>query len=59
MGPHASDLISEGVLAITNELDVDAVINTIHAHPTLSESFSEAAAGLKGEAIHIAPLKSD
>lgn len=57
MGPHASDLIHEGVLAITNKLDVDAVINTIHAHPTLSESFSEAVAGLKGEAIHIAPLR--
>lgn len=57
MGPHASDLIHEGVLAITNKLGVDAVINTIHAHPTLSESFSEAAAGLKGEAIHIAPLR--
>lgn len=57
MGPHASDLIHEGVLAIANKLDVDAVINTIHAHPTLSESFSEAVAGLKGEAIHIAPLR--
>lgn len=57
IGPHASDLIHEGTLAINKELNVDDIKNTIHAHPTLSEAFVEAVLGLKGEAIHVAPRK--
>jgi dihydrolipoamide dehydrogenase len=55
MGPHASDLIHEGALAITKKMNVTDIANTIHAHPTLGEAFSEAVLGLKGEAIHMAP----
>ncbi len=55
MGPHASDLIHEGALAINNKLSVEDIKGTVHAHPTLSEAFYEAALGLKKEAIHIAP----
>ncbi|MDW7660820.1 MAG: dihydrolipoyl dehydrogenase [Bacillota bacterium] len=58
MGPHASDLIHEGALAITSGLKVDDIANTIHAHPTLGEAFAEATMGLKGEAIHMAPIKT-
>lgn len=57
MGPHASDLIHEAVLAINNNIKIDDIITTIHAHPTLSEAFLEAVMGLKGEAIHQMPLK--
>ncbi|WP_461206261.1 dihydrolipoyl dehydrogenase [Clostridium sp. DL1XJH146] len=57
MGPHASDLIHEGTLAITKELKIDDIINTVHAHPTLAESFTEAVMGLKGQAIHMVPPK--
>jgi dihydrolipoamide dehydrogenase len=57
MGPHASDLIHEGTLAIQNNLSIEDIKNTIHAHPTLSEAFSEAVMGLAGEAIHMAPIK--
>ncbi|EKE22711.1 MAG: hypothetical protein ACD_6C00748G0002 [uncultured bacterium] len=57
MGPHASDLIHEGALAITSKLHVDDIAGTIHAHPTLGEAFAEATMGLKGEAIHMAPIK--
>ncbi|OGO79238.1 MAG: dihydrolipoyl dehydrogenase [Clostridiales bacterium GWB2_37_7] len=53
MGPHASDLIHEGTLAVSTKLKIDAIKNTIHAHPTLSEAFHEAVCGLKGEAIHM------
>ena len=53
MGPHASDLIHEGALAISAELKADKVKHTIHAHPTLAESFSESVMGLSGEAIHM------
>lgn len=57
MGPHASDLIHEATLALHQALDVNAIKGMIHAHPTLSEAFHEAVLGLKGEAIHLAPLK--
>lgn len=55
MGPHANDLIHEGAMAIANDLDINSIMRTIHAHPTLSESFAEATAGLEDIAIHIAP----
>lgn len=57
LGPHANDLIHEGALAISNNLDVAAIKRTIHAHPTLSEAFFEATLGLDDEAIHIAPKR--
>ena len=55
IGPHANDLIHEGALAISNELKVENIAKTIHAHPTLSEAFYEATLGLEGQAIHMAP----
>ncbi|WP_392486101.1 dihydrolipoyl dehydrogenase [Haloimpatiens sp. FM7315] len=57
MGPHASDLIHEGALAVSNKLNLNHIKNTIHAHPTLAEAFSEAVLGLNCEAIHIANKK--
>lgn len=57
MGPHASDLIHEGTLAIANKLRLGEIISTVHAHPTLSEAFAEAVMGLCGEAIHMAPQR--
>lgn len=57
IGPHANDLIHEGALAMSNNLDVSAIKRTIHAHPTLSEAFFEAALGLDESAIHIAPKR--
>lgn len=57
MGPHASDLIHEGTLAISKGLNVDDIAQTIHAHPTLSEAFLEAVLGLKGQAIHMVPSR--
>jgi dihydrolipoamide dehydrogenase len=53
LGPHASDLIHEGSLAVTNGLTVADVGRTIHAHPTLAESFHEAVLGIEGMAIHM------
>ncbi len=57
IGPHANDLIHEGALAISNDLDLNAIKRTIHAHPTLSEAFFEAALGTDEAAIHIAPKR--
>ncbi len=55
LGPHANDLIHEGALVMSNNLDISAITRTIHAHPTLSESMFEATLGLDNMAIHLAP----
>ena len=46
-GPDASDLISEGVLAVEMAARVEDLVRTIHPHPTLSEAFVEAAYSLR------------
>jgi dihydrolipoamide dehydrogenase len=51
-GPHASDLISELVLAIEMGALVDDVALTVHPHPTLSEAVQEAAEDLLGRSVH-------
>src|SRR2546421_4020507 len=54
IGPRATDLIAEATLAIQNGLTLEQVDLTIHAHPTLPESFMEAALAAQGRAVHIA-----
>jgi len=54
MGPHATDLIHELVLAVKKGLSGEDIAHTIHAHPTLSEALLEAAEGLVGRPIHLA-----
>jgi len=39
------------------KISADEIIGTIHAHPTLSESFAEAVMDMKGIALHSAPAK--
>jgi len=53
IGPHATDLIAEGVLAIKAEVTAEELGKTIHAHPTLAEGIMEAAHALHGKAIHL------
>ncbi len=43
IGPHATDLIAEGVLALQTQCTVKDLAETIHAHPTLSEIMLEVA----------------
>lgn len=57
IGPHANDLIAECTLALANDMSVEDVLRSIHAHPTLTETVLEATAGLLGRAIHIARPK--
>src|SRR5438046_1168786 len=52
VGPNASELIAEATLAMRLESTTDDVIATIHAHPTLAETFREAALVAAGTAIH-------
>jgi dihydrolipoamide dehydrogenase len=56
MGPHASDLIAEGALAIRLGLTAEDIVHTIHAHPTLSEAVRETAMGQLDGAIHFRRL---
>ena len=53
IGPGATDLIAEGVLAIAKDVTVRELASTIHAHPTLSEPVKEAALDNLGFPIHI------
>ncbi len=43
VGPHAGDLIAEGVLAIEMAAVAEDIAHTVHPHPSLSESISLAA----------------
>jgi dihydrolipoamide dehydrogenase len=52
VGNGASDLISEGALAIEMGAVLHDIALTIHPHPTLGESIMEAAKAALGEAIH-------
>ncbi|MEH7250756.1 dihydrolipoyl dehydrogenase [Neobacillus niacini] len=53
VGPNASELISEGVLAINLEATPEEIAATIHPHPTLSEGLLEAALASMGKGIHV------
>lgn len=53
VGPRATDLITEGALAIRLEATADELISTIHAHPTVGEAMHEAALAVEKRAIHI------
>ena len=53
IGSEATELIAEAVMVRELEAIGESIIKTVHAHPTLSESFMEAAAQAYGEAIHI------
>jgi len=57
VGYEASTLIAEMVLAIQNELTVECIAETIHAHPTISEAWHEAALWAEGLPIHLPPKK--
>ena len=52
LGPNASELISEAVLAMEYSASSEDIARTIHAHPTLSEAFHEAALAVDGRALH-------
>ncbi|MDH4008946.1 MAG: dihydrolipoyl dehydrogenase [Desulfuromonadales bacterium] len=52
IGPFASELISEAVTIMAFDGSIEDVALTMHAHPTLSEAFKEAALGAFGKAVH-------
>ena len=52
IGPSATELISEAVVAMDLEATVDELMFTIHAHPTLSEAMLDAYGAVEGKAIN-------
>ncbi len=54
VGPSAGDMVSEAALAIEMGATLEDISLTQHAHPTIAETFMEAAEAAHGMAIHIA-----
>lgn len=52
IGPYASELIAEAVLAMEYRASAEDIQRTIHAHPTLSEAMHEAALAVDKRMIH-------
>jgi dihydrolipoamide dehydrogenase len=52
VGPHATDLIAEGTLAVQTGCTVKELAETIHAHPTLSEVMLEASFKALDRSLH-------
>jgi dihydrolipoamide dehydrogenase len=53
IGPRATELVAEAVLALRLECTVEELVKTMHAHPTMSEALGEAAHAAAGGAIHV------
>jgi dihydrolipoamide dehydrogenase len=53
VGPSATDLISEGALALEMHAFLEDVGLTVHPHPTLGEGMMEASQNALGHAIHV------
>lgn len=53
VGPGAGELIAEGVLAVETAAVARDLAESIHAHPTLSETLMESAEGVFAQATHV------
>jgi dihydrolipoamide dehydrogenase len=58
VGPHVTDLIEAGVVAIDAESTVETVADGMAPHPTLSEAVKEAGLVALGRAIHVPNRKA-
>jgi dihydrolipoamide dehydrogenase len=52
LGPRASDLIAEAVLAVEFGGSAEDIARTSHAHPTFGEAIREAALAVAGRSLH-------
>jgi dihydrolipoamide dehydrogenase len=57
VGPHVTDLIEVGRVAIDAESTVETVADGMTAHPTLSEAIKEAGLVALGRPVHVAPRR--
>ena len=56
LGPRATDIIGEGVLAVQTEATAQDLAHTMHGHPSLSEAIYEAAWGIIDSPFHLRRL---
>jgi dihydrolipoamide dehydrogenase len=57
VGPHASEYIAEVTLAIEMGANLQDLADTIHPHPSMSETLPEAARVGLGFPIHVSPKR--
>ncbi|MSO58655.1 MAG: dihydrolipoyl dehydrogenase, partial [Thermoleophilia bacterium] len=57
VGPHATDLIGEAVVAIDTESTVETIADGIAPHPTFAEALKEAGLNALDRAIHLPPRR--
>src|SRR5262245_44386439 len=57
VGPHVTDLVEAGVIALDAEATVETVADGIAPHPTLSEAIKEAGLMALGRPIHMPPKR--
>lgn len=53
IGPSASEMIGEGVMALEKKATVEDLARASHAHPTLTEAIMEASQAALGRSIHL------
>ncbi len=58
IAPHAGEMIGEATVAVKMRLKPEDVFDTIHAHPTIPESFVDAIRDIGGNAIHLPSKKT-
>jgi dihydrolipoamide dehydrogenase len=56
-GSNAGELIHEAVLALEMGADAEDISRTVHAHPTLAETFALAAEMVAGSITDLLPAK--
>ena len=57
VGPHVTDLVEAGVVALDAEATVETVADGMAPHPTLSEAIKEAGLVALGRPIHLPPKR--
>jgi dihydrolipoyl dehydrogenase len=57
VGPHVTDMVEAGVVAIDAEATVETVADGMAPHPTLSEAIKEAGLVALDRAIHLPPRR--
>ena len=57
IGPNAAEMVNEAAALMEMEVTVHEIAEIIHAHPTYSEAFMEAAADSLGVCIHLPKKK--
>ncbi|MGL6280466.1 MAG: dihydrolipoyl dehydrogenase [Gaiella sp.] len=57
VGPHATDLIGEAVVALDAESTIETIADGIAPHPTFAEAIKEAGLVALGRAIHLPPKR--